>query len=283
MVLAASDQLTRTRRELRRASSAVDRVGAEMEFFVLAIRAIPTALRLYRKDVIRLMAEIGMGTGALAVIGGTVIIVSTLTLFTGGTIAIQGYSSLGNIGIESLTGFLAAFVNVRVAAPVIAGIGLAATIGAGATAQLGAMRISEEIDALETMGIRPIPFLISTRIIAGTIVIIPLYSMSVIASFFACRFATVIIYGQSGGLYDHYFSTFLQPVDLLWSFLQAIAMGLAVMLVHTFYGFTASGGPDGVGRAVGRAVRTSLIVVVSVTLLISLAVYGVTGNFHLSG
>ncbi|GAA1458031.1 ABC transporter permease [Williamsia maris] len=282
-MLAASDQLTRTRRELRRASSAVDRVGAEMEFFVLAIRAIPTALRLYRKDVIRLMAEIGMGTGALAVIGGTVIIVSTLTLFTGGTIAIQGYSSLGNIGIESLTGFLAAFVNVRVAAPVIAGIGLAATIGAGATAQLGAMRISEEIDALETMGIRPIPFLISTRIIAGTIVIIPLYSMSVIASFFACRFATVIIYGQSGGLYDHYFSTFLQPVDLLWSFLQAIAMGLAVMLVHTFYGFTASGGPDGVGRAVGRAVRTSLIVVVSVTLLISLAVYGVTGNFHLSG
>ncbi|MFE0748135.1 ABC transporter permease [Gordonia sp. NPDC058843] len=282
MVLAGSDLVARSRRRARRVSAAVDDVGGEVEFFVAAVRGIPQALRHYRKDVIRLIAEIGMGTGALAVVGGTVVIVASLTLFTGGTIAIQGYSSLGNIGIESLTGFLAAFINVRVAAPVVAGIGLSATIGAGSTAQLGAMRISEEIDALETMGIRPLPYLISTRIMAGTLVVIPLYSAAMIASFYACRFATVSIYGQSGGLYDHYFRTFLQPVDILWSFFQAIAMGAAVMLVHTYYGFTASGGPDGVGRAVGRAVRASLIVVVSVTLLISLAVYGATGNFHLS-
>lgn len=283
MVLSVSDARSRAGRYIRKGSASADGVGEAMEFFVSALKHIPTALRHYRKDVLRLIAEIGMGTGALAVIGGTVVIVSSLTLFTGGTIAIQGYSSLGNIGIESLTGFLAAFVNVRVAAPVIAGIGLAATIGAGSTAQLGAMRISDEIAALDAMGIRPIPYLVSTRLIAGTIIIIPLYSTSVIASFYACRFATVTIYGQSGGLYDHYFRTFLQPTDLLWSFLQASAMGIAVMLVHTYYGFYAAGGPDGVGRAVGRAVRASLIVVVCVTLFISLAVYGPTGNFHLSG
>lgn len=283
MALIGYDRLIRGRRQLSAASSAMDQLGEQMHFFVDTVRHVPTALRHYRKDVLRLIAEIGMGTGALAVIGGTVVIVASLTLFTGGTIAIQGYSSLGDIGIESLTGFLAAFINVRVAAPVVAGIGLSATIGAGSTAQLGAMRIAEEIDALDSMGIRPLPYLVSTRLIAGTLVIIPMYSAAVIASFYSCRFVTVTVFGQSGGLYDHYFRTFLQPGDLLWSFLQAILMGAAVMLVHTYYGFTASGGPAGVGRAVGRAVRTSLIVVVCVTLLISLAVYGPTGNFHLSG
>lgn len=277
------DRWIRGRRQVEAASRAADELGGQMKFFVDTVGHIPTAMRHYRKDVLRLIAEIGMGTGALAVIGGTVVIVASLTLFTGGTIAIQGYSSLGDIGIESLTGFLAAFINVRVAAPVVAGIGLSATIGAGSTAQLGAMRIAEEIDALDSMGIRPLPYLISTRLIAGTIVIIPMYSAAVIASFYSCRFVTVTVFNQSGGLYDHYFRTFLQPGDLLWSFLQAMLMGAAVMLVHTYYGYTASGGPAGVGRAVGRAVRTSLIVVVCVTLLISLAVYGPTGNFHLSG
>ena len=73
------------------------------------------------------------------------------------------------------------------------------------------------------------------------------------------------------------------PTDLLWSFLQAIVMSVAVMLVHTYYGYNASGGPVGVGIAVGQAVRTSLIVVVTITLFISLAVYGASGNFNLSG
>ncbi|WP_206613867.1 ABC transporter permease, partial [Mycolicibacterium elephantis] len=72
-----------------------------------------------------------MGAGTLAMIGGTVAIVGFLTLAAGGTLAVQGYSSLGDIGIEALTGFLAAFINVRIAAPVVAGIGLAATFGAG--------------------------------------------------------------------------------------------------------------------------------------------------------
>jgi phospholipid/cholesterol/gamma-HCH transport system permease protein len=74
---------------------------------------------------------------------------------------------LGNIGIEALTGILAAFINVRISAPVVAGIGLAATFRDGVTARLGAMRINEEIDALESMAIRPISFLVSTRIVAG--------------------------------------------------------------------------------------------------------------------
>jgi len=261
----------------------LSRIGDHTLFYGRALGGVPHAMIHFRTEVIRLIAEISMGAGTLAMIGGTVVIVGFLTLATGGVLAIQGYSSLGNIGIEALTGFLAAFINVRVAAPVVAGIGLAATFGAGVTAQLGAMRINEEIDALESMAIRPIEYLVSTRIVAGMIAITPLYAIAVILSFLASQFTTVVLFGQSAGLYDHYFNTFLNPIDLLWSFLQAVLMALAVLLIHTYFGYFATGGPSGVGAAVGNAVRTSLVVVVSVTLLVSLAVYGANGNFNLSG
>ena len=259
------------------------RIGDHTMFYGRALAGMPHAAIHFRREIIRLVAEISMGAGTLAMIGGTVVIVGFLTLAAGGTLAVQGYSSLGNIGIEALTALLAAFINVRIAAPVVAGIGLAATFGAGVTAQLGAMRINEEIDALESMGIRPVEYLVSTRIVAGMIAITPLYSIAVILSFLASQFTTVVLFGQSGGLYDHYFNTFLNPIDLVWSFLQAVLMALTILLIHTYFGYFASGGPSGVGAAVGNAVRTSLVVVVSVTLLVSLAIYGSNGNFNLSG
>jgi len=273
----------RLAREFDRPISVLSRIGDHTVFYGKAIAGAPFAATHYRREIIRLIAEISMGAGTLAMIGGTVVIVGFLTLAAGGTLAVQGYSSLGNIGIEALTGFLAAFINVRISAPVVAGIGLAATFGAGVTAQLGAMRINEEIDALESMAIRPIAYLVSTRIVAGMIAITPLYSIAVILSFVASQFTTVVLFGQSSGLYNHYFTTFLNPIDLLWSFLQAVLMALTILLIHTYYGYFATGGPSGVGVAVGNAVRTSLIVVVSVTLLVSLAIYGSNGNFNLSG
>ena len=214
----------------RRPVAALGGIGDHTLFYGKSMAGIPFAVTRYRREIVRLIAEISMGAGTLAMIGGTVVIVGFLTLAAGGTLAVQGYSSLGNIGIEALTGFLTAFINVRIAAPVVAGIGLA-----------------------------------------------------VILSFLASQFTTVVLFGQSGGLYHHYFDTFLNPIDLLWSFLQAVLMALAVLLLHTYYGYFASGGPEGVGVATGNAVRTSLIVVVSVTLLISLSVYGTNGNFNLSG
>ena len=270
-------------RQFRRPSGFFGRIGDHTLFYGKAIAGVPHAIVRYRSEIVRLIAEISMGAGTLAMIGGTVAIVGFLTLAAGGTLAVQGYSSLGNIGIEALTGFLAAFINVRISAPVVAGIGLAATFGAGVTAQLGAMRINEEIDALESMGIRPIEYLVSTRLVAGMIAITPLYSIAVILSFLASKFVTVVLFGQSAGLYDHYFDTFLNPIDLLWSFLQAVLMAISVLLIHTFFGYFATGGPSGVGVAVGNAVRTSLIVVVSVTLFVSLAIYGSNGNFNLAG
>ena len=171
---------------------------------------------------------------------------------------------------------------MRIAAPVVAGQALAATVGAGATAELGAMRISEEIDALEVMGIKSISYLVSTRIVAGFVVIIPLYAMAIIMSFLSAQATTTIFYGQSTGTYEHYFRTFLRPDDVFWSFVQAVIISVIVMLNHCYYGFYASGGPVGVGEAVGRSMRASLVAIVCVVLFASLALYGVDPNFNLT-
>ena len=165
----------------------------------------------YRTELLRLIAQMGLGTGALAVIGGTVAIVGFLTLSTGALVAVQGYNQLASVGVEALTGFASAFFNVRLIAPGPRRSRLSATIGAGATAQLGAMRINEEIDALEVIGIRTVAYLASTRVMAGVIVVIPLYCVAVMMAFLAARFGTTAIYGQGSGVYDHYFNTFLNP------------------------------------------------------------------------
>jgi len=259
------------------------KLGEQTSFYGQALAFVPDAVRRYPTMVLRQIAGMGMGTGALAVIGGTVVIVGFLTLSTGALIAVQGYNTLSNVGIEALTGFLGAFLNVRFIAPATAGVALAATIGAGATAQIGAMRINEEIDALEVIGIRSVTYLASTRVLAGVVVVIPLYCVAVMMAFLAARTGTTAIYGQGSGVYDHYFGTFLNPTDLIWSFFQVVAIAVVIMLVHTYYGYNASGGPAGVGEAVGRAVRTSMVIAAVEIAFISLAVYGQSGNFNLAG
>src|SRR6516225_439147 len=129
--MALQARYPRLAREVRRPLGTFGRIGDHTIFYGRAIAGTPHATMHYRREIIRLIAEISMGAGTLAMIGGTVVIVGFLTLAAGGTLAVQGYASLGNIGIEALTGFLAAFINVRISAPVVAGIGLAATFGAG--------------------------------------------------------------------------------------------------------------------------------------------------------
>jgi phospholipid/cholesterol/gamma-HCH transport system permease protein len=279
----ASSQYPRLQRFVRVRSDSVNRLGYQTAFFIQTLLEIRSAMRQYKSETVRLIAQMALGIGALAVIGGTIVIVGFLTLSAGSLIAIQGYNQLSGIGVEALTGFASAYINVRILGPVVTGIGLAATIGAGATAQLGAMRISEEIDALEVMGVRSVAYLASTRLVAGVVVVMPLYAVAVLMAFMAARFGTTALYGQSTGVYDHYFKTFLNPVDLIWSFFTAVLMAVVIMLVHTYYGYTATGGPAGVGEAVGRAVRTSLIAAVFVVLAVALSVYGQSGNFNLSG
>ena len=106
-----------------------------------------------------------------------------MTLFTGTVVGLQGYAALNQIGASAFTGFVSAYFNTREIAPLVAGLALSATVGAGFTAQLGAMRINEEVDALEGMGVPSLPYLVTTRIIAGVVAIIPLYAIGLLSSY----------------------------------------------------------------------------------------------------
>jgi phospholipid/cholesterol/gamma-HCH transport system permease protein len=168
-------------------------------------------------------------------------------------------------------------------APLIAANALVATVGAGFTAQLGAMRISEEIDAVEVMAIPSVPFLVTTRIIAGLIAIVPLYVVGLLSSYFATRLTVTQMFGQSSGTYDHYFTAFLPPGDVLWSFGKVLVFAVVVILIHCYYGYHASGGPAGVGLAVGRAVRTSIVAINVIDLFLSMAIWGTNTTVRLAG
>jgi phospholipid/cholesterol/gamma-HCH transport system permease protein len=260
-----------------------NRLGEQTAFYVKSFRYIAEALGKYRDETVRVIAQMSMGVGALALVGGAVAIVSFLTLNAGFIVGVVGFGQLNRLGVEALSGFFSAYLNPRLVTPLIVAVGLAATIGAGATAQLGAMRINEEIDALEVMGVRAMAYLASTRVVAGMIVVVPLFCLTQLSGFFATWFIVVVTDHQSSGAYSHYFNTFLKPTDIIYALIQVTLQGMVIMLIHTYYGFTASGGPAGVGEATGRAVRTSLIAAIFVSTVCALAIYGRSGDFHLSG
>lgn len=261
----------------------LDEAGSQVQFYLRAYRQIPFTIRRYPREILRVLAELSFGTGALAVVGGTVVITAFMTAFAGIELGVQGFSQLSNIGVESLSGFVSAYLNTRLGVPLIAGVTLVATIGAGFTAELGAMRVSEEVDALEVMAIHSIPYLVTTRIVAGFLAIIPIYSLALMSSYFATKLIVTYLYGQSTGAYEHYFFTFLIPRDIVMSLAMALIMTVVIMSIHCYYGYYATGGPAGVGLAVGRAVRLSLIAVLFTQLLMSMVLYGTVDTLHISG
>jgi phospholipid/cholesterol/gamma-HCH transport system permease protein len=254
-----------------------------MEFYAKALLAIRSTIVKYKSETLRVVSEMSLGVGALALIGGEVVILAVLTGSAAAIVGIFGYVQASSIGVGAIAGFFSAYANVRLQLPLIVANGLAATIGAGATAQLGAMRISEEIDALEVIGIRSIPYLVTTRVLGGLLVVPPLYCITFVGSVFTTRSIVLLTYHQGAGGFDHYFNTFLLPRDVLVSGLECTVQAVIVMLIHTYYGYTATGGPAGVGEAVGRAVRASIGVSITLTFVLSLVLYGQSGDFHLSG
>lgn len=261
----------------------LDSLGLQLAFYLKVVAWSPRVLSRYPKEILRLLTEVTFGRGALAIIGGTVGVIVGLSFFTGIEVGMQAHSALEQLGTSAFAGFFSAYFNTREIAPLVAGIALAGTVGCGFTAQLGAMRISEEVDALEVMAIPSLPYLVTTRVIAGMIAIIPLYMIGLLMSYFATRLVITTIYGQSSGTFDHYFSLFLPPNDVLWSFAKVLVFAVLVIMIHCYYGYYASGGPVGVGIAVGRAVRTSIVVINIADLMLSMAIWGTTTTVRLAG
>jgi phospholipid/cholesterol/gamma-HCH transport system permease protein len=261
----------------------VEQYGDQLLFYVKALAWTPVAVKRYRREISHILAEVAFGAGGLSLIAGTVGVIAFLAFFAGTEVGIQGYASLSQLGVAKFTAFISAYFNTREVAPLVSAIALAATVGCGYTARLGSMRISEEIDALDVMGVPSLPFLVTTRMVAAFIAVIPLYVVALLASYLAPRLITTLIYGQSAGTYDHYFLQFLPPQDMLWSFLKLIVLAVTIILIHTYYGYTASGGPAGVGVAVGRAIRSSIVTVVVTDFFLSFAIWGSTTTVRITG
>jgi phospholipid/cholesterol/gamma-HCH transport system permease protein len=268
---------------VRSGRNRLEEYGDQLLFYAKALAWTPRALRSYRREIYNTLAEVAFGAGGLTLIAGTAGVIAFLAFFAGTEVGIQGYASLSQIGVAKFTAFISAYFNTREVAPLVSSIALAATVGCGYTARLGAMRISEEIDALEVMGIPSLPFLVTTRMIAAFIAVIPLYIIALLASYLSPRLITTLIYQQSAGTYDHYFIQFLPPIDMLWSFLKLIILAVMIILIHCYYGYTASGGPAGVGMAVGRAIRTSIVTVVVADFFLSFAIWGSTTTVRITG
>ncbi|MDT4975603.1 MAG: phospholipid/cholesterol/gamma-HCH transport system permease protein [Pseudonocardiales bacterium] len=279
----ATDVIASARKAIKAPLGMLDDLGEQMSFYVRALAWTPRTIRRYKKEVLRLLSEVVFGSGSLAVIGGTVGVIAFMSFFTGTEVGLQGYAALDQLGVGPIAGFISAYFNTREIAPLVAGLALSATVGCGFTAQLGAMRISEEIDALEVMAVPSIPFLVTSRIIAGFIAVIPLYVIGLLSSYFASRVIVVSYYHQSGGTYDHYFHLFLPPLDIVWSFFKVLVFSVVIILTHCYFGYNAMGGPAGVGVAVGRAVRTSIVAVTIFDFFLSLAIWGSTTSVRLAG
>jgi phospholipid/cholesterol/gamma-HCH transport system permease protein len=267
---------------IKRIARPFEGMAHQASFYGRAVKSLPQALR-YRPVIFGLIADITIGVGALVVGAGMFFVIFSMAFFTGTQVGLEGFQGLQQIGAEAFVGLVSSWANTREITPLIAGVALAAQVGAGYTAELGAARISEEIDALEVMAVPSLIYMVATRIWAALLTMIPLYLAALFSSFLATQAIVTKFFQLSSGTYTHYFQLFLPAVDILYSLVKAIVFAVVVTLIHCYYGYNASGGPAGVGVATGKAIRMSIVVVVCLNLLLSLLMWGGGDTVRIAG
>lgn len=244
---------------------------------------LPFTVRRYSRQTLQAMNSLAWGRGSIIVDGGTISVLIILGTALGASIAIEGFAVLNLIGFGSLSGIIGGVATVREVGPLVAGIAYTSQAGCRMTAEIGAMRISEEIDAIDAIGLRPIPFVVGTRLIGGLSVVIPGYLLTLVAAFFVQNAFIEVFYNQPRGTYSHYLLMFLTPTDLAYSALKACVFCVAVTCIHCYYGYFTSGGPVGVGKASGRAVRASLVTIMSLDFILTVILWGLRPEFIFRG
>lgn len=267
----------------KRAANPIVRLGHMLVFFVRALLSIPIALRHYRGEFVRLLSDIAWGNGSLVVGGGTAGVAVVLGMTVGALVGIEGYNFLNLLGLAPATGIISSLVNTRELAPIMVSLAFATQAGCRFTAQLGSMRIAEEIDALDSMAIRPIPYLVTTRLVASVIAVVPLYVACLAVSYVTTQIVVQVISGASTGAYLHYFTLMLSGRDILYSLLKAVVFVWIASTVQCYFGFYASGGPAGVGVAAGHGMRASVTVVIMVNMLLTMALWSVDAGARFGG
>jgi phospholipid/cholesterol/gamma-HCH transport system permease protein len=217
--------------------------------------------------VLRFFGEALRQAGILIV--GSTLVIWGLVFITGlGTCGIEGAYFTEAQGAPAYAGVFTAWCNLREAVPYAFGYMMAAKVGTGIVAELGAMRISEEIDALEVMGFDSMTFLCATRLLAAWLVLPFMYIGAIGVAYLASYIAVVkqIGYVSSGG-YSLIFWQFQNPTDLLFSLIKGMTMATAIVLVGCYYGYNASGGPVGVGEATAKSMVLNLVAVTLIGML----------------
>ncbi|MDV8069323.1 ABC transporter permease [Rhodococcus sp. IEGM 1366] len=264
-------------------ATVVMRLGHMVTFLGRALAAVPWTLRHYRKEFLRILADVTWGNGSIVVGGGTAGVIIVLGAAAGAIVGIEGYNALHLLGLEPATGMIASTATTRELAPIMASLAFAAQAGCRFTAQLGAMRISEEIDAMEALAIRPIPYLVTTRLMASVVAVVPLYLLCLALNYVAVKVVIGLSGGVSTGTYEHYFRLVLSATDIGYSLVKAVVFVIITSTIQCYYGFFASGGPQGVGTAAGRAMRASISAMIFVNLLLTVAFWGIGSGARLGG
>ncbi|MGL6236962.1 MAG: MlaE family ABC transporter permease [Segniliparus sp.] len=258
-------------------------IGHQITFLGLVLAAVPRTIRHYRRQIGAQLLDVVWGNGSIIVGGGSIGMLLLMGVSIGASMGVVGFATLDLVGLGPLVGFVSAYGNTREMAPLITALGFAAQTGCRITAEVGAMRISEEIDAIEAQGIQSIPFVVTTRVIAGVVSIIPLFVMTLLLGYLSCAFVVNVVHGEASGTYYHYFDAFVHPMDVVYAILKAVIFVVAVIVIHSYQGYYASGGPEGVGVAAGRAIRTSLIAIIVLDMILTLVLWGDDGGLRISG
>ncbi len=258
-------------------------LGQLFAFVGQIIVTVPAVLTRHRREVWRLIGEVTFSGGILAVAASTVLVSAVLSAVLGVQIGLEGFQGLRIVGLAPLAGFLSAFGNTRELAPLITGFGLAAQMGCRFTAQLGAMRVTEEVDALEVMAIPSLPYLITTRMIAALVSVVPLYLVALSGAYLATQITVVLVAHQGSGTYSHYFHLYLTARDIILSVVKVVVFAILITVVHCYYGYTVTGGPEGVGQAAGRAIRASIVMIAVSDMLMTLLFWGTSSGVKVTG
>ena len=245
-------------------------LGEIVLFAAAALRAIPRALR-YRREIWWYAAFLAVGSTPVALV---------MTYFSGSECSVEAYYSLHQLGgAESLAGVFNALCDMREITPLFFGFAIGAKVGCGLVAELGTMRINEEIDALETMGVPAVPFLVTTRMIAALLVIPLMYvfalASSYLGSFIVQHYQIGVV---SDGIYSAYFWRYSNLLDLFYSMVKAIVFAFLVISVGVYYGYHVTGGAVGIGRAVAKTMAVSLLLTTVVNAVLTNVFWGHTPN-----
>jgi phospholipid/cholesterol/gamma-HCH transport system permease protein len=237
---------------------------------------------LFRLRVFRFFGEVLRQAGVL-ILGSTLVIWS-LAFIIGLTCGIEGAYFNRSVGAPAYAGVFAAWCDLREAMPYAFGYMMSAKVGTGLVAEIGAMRITDEIDALEVMGISSMTFLCATRLLAAFMVLPFIYIGAIGAGFFASYLAVVQQIGEvSSGGFFLIFWMFQNPPDLLYSVIKGMAMATVIVLVGVYYGYTAGGGPVGVGTATAKSMVVNTVMVHLIGMLGTQVFWGANPRAPIGG